>query len=46
LLRLESTPAIADAYDAATQAARREAGEAMTAAWRSKPTKNDEASQT
>jgi hypothetical protein len=41
LLRLESTDKVAAAYEAATAAARREAGGAITRAWRSRPTKRD-----
>lgn len=41
LLRLESSTAVADAYAAATAAARSEAGGAISAAWKNRPTKRD-----
>lgn len=42
LLRLESTASVADAFADAVAAARREAGAAITEAWKSPPTKRDE----
>lgn len=41
LLRLSSTIGVAEKYAAACAAARQEAGAAMTAAWRARPTKRD-----